>query len=384
MRTSRPREASRTPADRVTPAEIFFDVVFVFTLTQLTRTLEEELSLASVGRVLLLFGILWLVYDGYVWLPNHVSPRSAGQKVVLFVGMAGFLIAAVGIPHAFTNTAVTFAVGYAVVTCIHPLMFIQAGVGRALWQLAPYTLGALLVLGGAFAGGTAQSLLWLSAFVLQAVSPFVLPVESGFGGLSAFHLATEHFVERHGLLVIIALGESVVAIGMGVDIDHLNAGTVAVTVLALALPAGLWWAYYTDTRATEAVLEHAENGPRVRLGVWLGYAHTPLLLGIVFAAVGIHAAVAHPGDPEPWASAVALAGGVAVFLVGIAAARRALHTAPPRSRLVTAAVVLATAPIGVITTSGLQLAVLVVVVVAMLVLDARTRTAAAHREPTVG
>jgi len=111
MSTSRVRDANRTPPDRVTPAEIFFDVVFVFTLTQLTRILEEELSVASVGRVLLLFGILWLVYDGYVWLPNQVSPRSAAQKVLLFVGMAGFLIAAVGVPHAFTNTGVAFAVG---------------------------------------------------------------------------------------------------------------------------------------------------------------------------------------------------------------------------------------------------------------------------------
>ncbi|WP_406045352.1 low temperature requirement protein A [Micromonospora sp. NBC_00898] len=382
MTTSRSRNANRTSPDRVTPAEIFFDVVFVFTLTQLTRILEAELSPASVGRVLLLFGMLWMVYSGYVWLPNQVSPRSAAQKLLLFVGMAGFLIAAVGTPRAFTDTGVAFGVGYAVVTCVHLLMFTQAD-RRALWQLWPYNIGAVLVLGGGLAGGTAQYVLWLAAFALQAVSPYLVPVHSRIGGLSAVNLATAHFVERHGLLVIIALGESVVAIGMGVDVDHLTAGTIAVTVLALALPAGLWWAYFTDTRATEAVLDGAEVGPRVRLGVWMGFAHTPLLLGIVVAAVGIHAAVAHPGDPAPWPSALALAGGVAMFLAGIAAARRALRTAPARSRLVTAAVVLATVPIGTFTNSGLHLAVLIVVVVAMLVLDARARTAA-RREPEVG
>lgn len=133
------------------------------------------------------------------------------------------------------------------------------------------------------------------------------------GLVSSFRIVPEHLVERHGLLVIIALGESVVAIGMGVDVEHLTAGTLAVVVLALALPAGLWWTYFTDTRATEARLVAAEPGPRVRLALRTGFAHIPLMLGVVITAAGIHTAVAHPGDPSSWPAALALAGGVVVF-----------------------------------------------------------------------
>ncbi|MGC5022383.1 low temperature requirement protein A [Micromonospora sp. DT47] len=115
MRSPRWRDASGAPADRVTPVEVFFDVVFVFTLTQLTRILEADLSLAGFGRVLLLFGILWWMFDGYVWLANHVPPRLPAQKLLLFVGMAGFLIAAVGVPRAFAGSGVVFGAGYLVV-----------------------------------------------------------------------------------------------------------------------------------------------------------------------------------------------------------------------------------------------------------------------------
>ncbi|MGW4465828.1 low temperature requirement protein A [Micromonospora sp. NPDC004704] len=372
MTPSRWRQANRAPADRVTPVEIFFDVVFVFTLTQLTRILEEDLSLAGVGRIALIFAVLWWMITGYVWLPNHVPPRLPAQKLLLFVGMAGFLIAAIGVPHAFDGTGVVFGVGYAVVTCVHLLLFTQAEVGRALLWLAPYNIGsAALVLVGGFAGGTAQYALWIAAFVLVMVVPYLVPRRSWVGAASSFHIVAGHFVERHGLLVIIALGESVVAIGMGVDVDHLTAGTVAVTVLALVLPAGLWWTYFTDTRGLESTLANAASGRRARLAIRMGFAHVPLLLGIVITAAGIHAVVAHPGEPESWRSALALAGGVALYLVGIALARRSLHVASPWSRLVTAAVVLATVPVGTLGIAGLHLTAVVVVVTTMLVLDRR-------------
>lgn len=370
MPPSRWSDADRAPPERVTAVEVFFDVVFVFTLTQLTRMLGADLSLAGVGRVLLIFGILWFMFDGYVWLPNHVSPRRATQKLFLFVAMAGFLVAAVGVPHAFTDTGVAFGVGYLAVACVHLLLFSQAEVGSALRWLTPYSLGsALLVLLGGYLGGTAQYALWVGAFVLQAVVPFLVPRFSWVGVTSSFHIATAHFVERHGLLVIIALGESVVAIGMGVDVNHLTAGTVAVIVLALALPGGMWWAYFTDTRAAENSLAAADDDLRVRLAIGMGFGHIPMLLGIVIAAAGIHAAVAHPGDSGSWQSALALAAGVALFLTGIAENRRSLRLAPHGATLVTAAAVIATVPISIAVNAALQLTAVVAVVVAMLLAD---------------
>jgi low temperature requirement protein LtrA len=383
MTPSRWRDADVAAPERVTAVEVFFDVVFVFTLTQLTRMLGADLSLAGAARALLIFGILWFMFDGYVWLPNHVSPRQAAQKLLLFVAMAGFLIAAVGVPRAFADTGVAFGVGYVTVACVHLLLFTQADVGSALRWLAPYNLGsALLVLVGGYAGGAAQYVLWVGAFVLQAVIPFLVPRLSWVGAASSFHIAAAHFVERHGLLVIIALGESVVAIGMGVDVSRLTAGTIAVVVLALALPGCMWWTYFTDTRTAETTLAAAEDGRRVRLAIGMGFAHIPMLLGIVIAAAGIHAAVADPGDSGSWQSALALAGGVALFLAGIAESRGSLRVAPHGGTLITAAAVVATVPISTAVNAALQLAAVIAVVVAMLLVDRPSHQVTLDEAPT--
>ncbi|MEH0845852.1 low temperature requirement protein A [Micromonospora sp. CPCC 205711] len=381
MRSPRWRDASRAPADRVTSVEIFFDVVFVFTLTQLTRILEADLSLAGFGRVLLLFGILWWMFDGYVWLANHVPPRIPAQKLLLFLGMVGFLLAAIGIPRAYTDTGLLFGVGYLVVISVHLLLFTQADLGRALAWLGAYNLGsALLVVVGGFTEGATRYALWLAAFAVQSVIPYLAPRFSWVSVQALFRIQPGHFVERHGLLVIIALGESVVAIGMGVDVDHLTTGTIAVIGLALALPAALWWTYFTDAPAAEAAMAAAGPGQRVGQAVRLLFSHIPLLLGIVVTAAGIHAAVAHPGDPTSWQSALALSGGVALYLTAIVAIRRSLHIAAVRSRVITTIAVFGTVPVGMATNAGLHLTALVIVVVVMLVVDRRYHAAQMLRE----
>jgi len=169
---------------------------------------------------------------------------------------------------------------------------------------------------------------------------------------------------------MIALGESVIAIGMGVDVEHVTAGTVAVVVLALALPGALWWTYFTDYAAGEHALARVETDARSLLAARAYYfAHIPILLGIVVAAAGIEAAVAHPGEHATWPSATALAGGVALFLVGIADFRRCLSIESPAPRMAAAVAVLATISIGASIGAGLQLGAVLGVVVVMLVLD---------------
>jgi low temperature requirement protein LtrA len=149
--------------------------------------------------------------------------------------MAGFFIAAVGIPHAFDGTGVLFGVGYLVVICVHLILFTQADVLEGVVRLAPYSVGgALLILVASFADGAAVYVLWVAGYLLMTVAPYRV------GVARAFHVSAEHFVERHGLLVMIALGESVIAIGMGVDVAHVTAGTVGVIILALALPGAMW------------------------------------------------------------------------------------------------------------------------------------------------
>jgi len=378
------RDPDALPADRVTAVETFFDVVFVFTLTQLTRTLEEDLSLATTGRILLVFGALWYMYGGYAWLTNHVPPRRAAQKLLLFAGMAGFFIAALGIPHAFEGTGALLGAGYLVVVCVHLILFTQADALQGVLWLAPYNLGgALLILAAARLHGPAVYALWITGYLLMTVAPYLVPRYSWVGAARAFHVAAEHFVERHGLLVMIALGESVIAIGMGVDVAHLTAGGVGVIVLALAIPGALWWTYFTDCQAAEHALAGAGNEARSLLAIRAYYfAHIPVLLGIVGAAAGIHFAVAHPGDPSPWKVATALAGGVALFLLGIAAFRQSMAIGSPWTRMAGAIAVLMSIPIGALGSAGLHLgAVLGLVAIMLLVSPEHGGHAGSARPP---
>ena len=366
------RDPNAAPADRVTAVEVFFDVVFVFTLTQLTRTLEEDLSLAGTGRILLVFGALWYMYGGYAWLTNHVPPRRASQKLVLFGAMAGFFIAALGIPHAFEGSGILFGAGYFVVVCVHLILFTQADVLEGVVRLAPYNVGgALLILAAGFAHGGVVYVLWVAGYLLMTMAPYLVPRYSWVGAARTFHVSAEHFVERHGVLVMIALGESVIAIGMGVDAGHVTGGTVGVIILALALPGALWWTYFTDYNAAEHALAGVDTEARSLLAIRSYYfAHIPLLLGIVGTAAGMHAAVAHPGSPTEWRVAIALAGGVALFLAGIAYFRRCMSIGSPSSRIAAAVAVLASIPIGATVSAGLHLASELGVVVVMLLLDA--------------
>ena len=362
-----------TPVGAVTPVELFFDIVFVFTLTQLTHTLEEHLSLAAVGRVLLVFGVLWWMYGGYAWLTNHVPPRRVSQKLLLFAGMAGFLIAAVGIPHAFDGTGIIFGLGYLIVIGVHLLLFSQSDATAGVVRLAPFNVGAaLLILAAGFVSGSRAYALWIAGFVLMAVVPYLVPRLSWVGSAQAFHITPAHFVERHGLLVIIALGESVIAIGAGVDVEHLTAGTVAMIVLALVLPGALWWTYFTDTGPAEHALMTADAQHRSLMATrTYFFAHIPVLLGIIITAAGIHAAIAHPAERSPWPAALALSGGIALFLIGIAACRRSLAIGSPTSRVVTAVAVLLTTPVATTVNAGVQLVLVLAVLVVMLTLDYR-------------
>ena len=369
-----------TPVGAVTPVELFFDIVFVFTLTQLTHTLEAHLSLGAAGRVVLVFGVLWWMYGGYAWLTNHVPPRRVSQKLLLFGGMAGFLIAAVGIPHAFDGTGVIFGLGYLIVISVHLLLFSQSDALAGVVRLAPFNVGAaLLVLAAGFMSGARAYVLWIAGFVLMAVVPYLVPRLSWVGSAQAFHIAPAHFVERHGLLVIIALGESVIAIGAGVDVEHITVGTIGMIVLALLLPGALWWTYFTDTRAAEHALTSADAQRRSLLATrTYFFAHIPLLLGIIITAAGIHAAIAHPAERAPWPAALALSGGIALFLLGIAWCRRSLAIGSLTSRVVAAIGVLLTTPVATTVNAGAQLVLVLGVVVVMLAVDYR---AGSHRGP---
>jgi low temperature requirement protein LtrA len=294
------------------------------------------------------------MYGGYAWLTNAVAPDRAARRLVLLGGMAGFLVLALTIPQAFAGGDLAFGLAYLVVVSIHAGLYSRTSVThtvRALVRLAPFNLAsALLVLGAVVAGGTAGYLLWAAAFALEWVTPLV----TGIGG---FRIAPAHFVERHGLLVIVALGESIVAIGIGASGLPVDLALVSVAVLGLVLAACLWWAYFggDDSRAEQALAAVPEDR-RASVAVRaFGYWHLPLLLGIVALAAGLKHAIGHAFDPLDLAHALLLAGGVATFLAGDVGFRRTLRLGPGRVRAAAAVLALATVPIGLAASAVFQL-----------------------------
>lgn len=365
------RVADPASAGAVLPVELFFDLVFVFTLTQLSHTLHAHLSVETLGRVVLVFGVLWWMYGGYAWLTNHVPPRLPSQRLLLFVGMAGFFLAAVAVPDAFDGTGILFGVGYLIVVLVHLLLFAQSSMRAGVARLAPFNiLSALLVLVAGFLTGPAVFALWSAALLIMIVTPY-LSRPAGPAIAASFQLAPAHFVERHGLLVIIALGESVIAIGMGVAGERVSAGTAGTIVLALALPAALWWTYFADTHAAEHALGRADDATRGRLAIRAYFfAHIPLMLGIVIAATGTRAALHDAAHAVPWGTALALSGGVALVIAGIAEVRRALGVGALTAHYLTATLVLAAIPLA----RAAAVAQLTAVVVIAVLVANRSRT----------
>ena len=357
---------------RVSTIELFFDLVFVFTITQLTSLLVADPTGAGVARVALIFGNVWWMYGGYAWLTNAVPPRETVLRLLMLVGMAGFLVVALAIPDAFGDSGVAFGIGYLVVTFVHTGLFLRSSeesTVRAMSRLGPFntiTAGLLLVAG--FTSGAAQWTLWAAAFVLHWASPALTPV-------AGFRIRAKHFVERHGLIVLIALGESVVAVGIGVHGHALSTGLAVTAVLGLALAAALWWLYFDgeDERA-ERALDAAPDARNPWLALFaFGYAFLPLLGGIIVFAAGMKEAVIRYDEPASAATAWFLAAGVATYVGGLVALRAVLRTGPVAGRLSVACICVPTVVVGLAISPEVQIATLTLVVVGGILAESRRR-----------
>ena len=330
---------------RVSTLELFFDLVFVFTITQLTETLAEHVTLATLGDVMLMLFVIWWMYSGYAWLTNAVAPNSSVRRTLLLAGMAGFLVMALAVPEAFGEYGWLFGVSYLVVNLVHSALFLQAGPAarKAMRQLAPLNiLAALLVLTGGLLPEPYRHLCWIAAPLVQIAAGYVHDIEM-------HSILAGHFVERHGLVMIVAIGESIVAIGLGFRGVNLSGGAILVAVLGLCIAYYLWWIYFAgDNDRSEHVLAGTTDPrrrARLALDGW-GYAHYVMLLGVVVLAVGIKKTVGHAFEPLHWGEAIALAGGVAIYQLGHAGFLLRLGIGGWRHRVVAALVVLATIPLG--------------------------------------
>ncbi|WP_194896756.1 low temperature requirement protein A [Catenulispora pinisilvae] len=373
---------SQSAPRRVTTLELFFDLVFVFTITQLTVLLVGDLSFAQAGRTLLIFAVLYWMYGAYAYLTNQVPPENLARRVVLVVGMFGFLLCALAIPKVFTVDGVAFGLAYILVTAVHSALYALIHRKYVLSFALPNLAAAgCVTAAGAVRGATATDQLWLAAVLLQQFAPIISGRVSGDYG-EGRELVTEHvgeldpahFVERHGLLLIIAFGESVVAIGAGANGTRLDWPLAAGIALALALTATLWWTYFGhDESAAEHALGNVTGIQRFRLGMRAYYySFIPMLLGIAFLAAGLKKAIGHLGAALPTPAAVVLAAGVAVFLAGDLCFRLSLRISPMFFRALGAVAVLATIPLAR-ASAAVQLLGLTVVMVLMLVAEENAR-----------
>jgi low temperature requirement protein LtrA len=372
---------------RVTTLELFFDLVFAFTLTQLASLLASGFTAGAVARVLLIFGLLWWMYEGYAWLTNARPPVRTAERLLLLVGMAGFLTIGLAIPDGFGGASLALGLGYLAVVLVHAGLYFR--VNRNIVMVAPFNVAsALLVIVAALVrvpgGGErpAGYVLWVVALAVQLGSPLIVHPKN------LFDLRPAHMSERHSDLILVALGESVAAIGVGAGrlagrsaAD--DARIIVAAVLGLALAAALWWIVFgsSDEDEAERVLTEASSERRITLALGaFFYSNIPLLLGLVAMAAGVEAAIERSGTitAGPAGAAVALAAGAAAFLAGDAAIRRLLRIGPMRLRAAAAALALLTALVGAFVALEVQVAVLALLLAGTLVLERNQRLSGPH------
>jgi low temperature requirement protein LtrA len=318
----------RRQGETVKPLELFFDLVFVLGFTQCTALMAHDPSWTGLARGALVLALLWWSWVGYAWLTSVIDPEEGAVRLVMFASMAGLLIVALAIPEAYGHRAVTFAVAYGVVRVAHIALYVIASrdepeLRHSVTGLAVTTcLSVGLILIGAFLDDSAQSVVWAVAILLDAGGP-------GIFGTAGWTLAPGHFAERHNLVIILALGESIVALGVASEID-LTAEVIAAAVLGIGIASALWWVYFDMVALVTArrLVQAPEGRERNALARdSYSYLHYPMVAGVVLVALGMEAALHHVDEHLDAERSFALLGGVALYLLAHVALRlRNAHT----------------------------------------------------------
>jgi low temperature requirement protein LtrA len=333
-------------SERVTALELFFDLVFVLAITQCTALMAREPTWTGLAKGLAVLLVLWWSWVGYAWLTSVVDPEEGAVRLVIFAAMAALLVAALCVPGAFGGSALLFACAYGVVRVAHIGLFLLASRDdtalrhSVLGLAAGSALGVGLLVAAAFVDGVPQGALWSLAVLLDLGEPYLF-------GAEGWKLAPSHFVERHGLIVIIALGESIVAIGVGAG-AVVDTGVVVAATLAIAVAAALWWLYFDVVAlvAERRLMNAAEGRERNEIARdSFSYLHFPMIAGIVLLALGFKKTLGHVGDSLALVPAAAMLGGSAIYLLAHVAFRlRNLRTLN-KQRLACAVLLLALIPV---------------------------------------
>jgi low temperature requirement protein LtrA len=373
--------------ERVTPLELFFDLIFVFAITQVTGFVVEDPTWAGLAKGLLVLGVLWWAWAAYAWLTNTINPEEGAVRIAMFAAMGAMLVASLAVPDVFGDDAFVFACAYAFVRIAHLVLYAIAGRGdrdllAAIARLGVGTaIGVGLLFVAAGLDGRLQVAMWALALTFDLLGAYV-------GGGKGWRLSAGHFAERHALIVIIALGESIVALGLAAS-HELGTGRVAAGLLGFAVAAAMWWLYF-DVVAIVAERKLHELTGNAQLAMArdsYSYLHLPMVAGIILFAVGVKKTLGDVGEPLNLVPAVTLCGGVALYLLAHILFRLRNVGSLNRQRLVVTVALLALIPLGVELAALVTLTLVAVLCVGLIAYeairfaDARDRVRHAAAEP---
>jgi low temperature requirement protein LtrA len=300
--------------ERVTALELFFDLVFVFGITQVTGLMSDDPTWSGLGQGLLILAALWWAWAAYAWLTNTLDPDEGAVRLAMLAAMTSVLLVALAVPGAFGDDGVLFGLAYMVVRVLHLVLYMIPGrqdrdlLGAVIRMLPTSTLGPTMLIVAGFLDGATQAALWMGALAIDYLGVLI-------GRMRGFRVSPIHFAERHHLIVIIALGESIVAIGIGAAGIPLSSGVVMAAVLGMAVIAALWWAYFdVYAIAAQRYLAQVQGVARATLARdYYSYLHLPMIAGVVLFALGLKKTLEHVGDPLATVPAAALCGGLALY-----------------------------------------------------------------------
>jgi low temperature requirement protein LtrA len=311
---------------RVTPLELFFDLAFVFAFTQVTALLVDDPTWGGVFRGMLVLAALWWAWSGYAWFTSTLDVDEGGVRLAMLASMGAMLFAALAVPGAFGDDAVLFGLAYFLVRAIHLVLYAivsrdDPDLRSALLRLVPSELlGASLLVVAAFLDGDARIAMWVIALAVDYCGPALINLEG-------WRIAPEHFAERHGLVILIALGESIIAIGVGAGLELVPKVLVGAG-LGIVVISALWWLYFDVAAILQRMrLTQASGVDQTRLALSsFSFLHLPMVAGIVLFAFGLEDALHHIDEELDTVPAAALCGGAALYLLGhVASLFRATH-----------------------------------------------------------
>ncbi|MFI1239245.1 low temperature requirement protein A [Nocardia salmonicida] len=374
-----------TADSSVTQLELFFDLVIVFAFTMVTDLAADETTAANMLRATLVLALMWWLWIAYSWLGNVVRADEGIARVGIFVAMGGAFIAALTIPEAFTDLPggwfgpLVFAIAYLVVRLVHVAIFWAVSAedsqlrGQLLrWALGSITIGTTLLVVAAMTSGLTQILLWIAAIVGDMLWTFVAGTDWRLN-------SAKHFAERYGLIVIVALGESIVSIGIGVAGLPISWPIALGSMLGLAVSGLLWWLYFdVAALSIEHSLAHAKGAAQIKIAQnSYTYWHFPMIVGVIALSLGLKKVLYYVGDsshhkltdPLYGIPLGALYAGPALFILGVVVAKYYASKSVSIARVITAVLLLALIPAAAHLPALASLAVLCTVLAALVIFE---------------